>query len=206
MTPLIVQRSYNFCIPLSKRIFSNICTHCCLSDENLCRVTAGAVPLPKALCVAHIIFCGLNLLHYPLAVTHLPRTCPLFLKGAVYNGGHREGVCRPILSVSLRIYLCDAPGKLFRTTSLPHLVTFLLLFREDKPGDWLLMHLVHNIICRFDQDAVRPSFVRRAAPACTSIYLSSLLPRFMFCSLTSPSFTAPLFTHTSCLFLHPSSR
>uniref|UniRef100_A0A0P4W976 Alpha-1,3-mannosyl-glycoprotein 4-beta-N-acetylglucosaminyltransferase B n=1 Tax=Scylla olivacea TaxID=85551 RepID=A0A0P4W976_SCYOL len=42
-------------------------------------------------------------------------------------------------------------GKTFKTIDLSALVTFLLVFHNDKPCDWLLDHLVQNKVCRFDQ-------------------------------------------------------
>ncbi|XP_066956391.1 alpha-1,3-mannosyl-glycoprotein 4-beta-N-acetylglucosaminyltransferase A isoform X6 [Macrobrachium rosenbergii] len=44
-------------------------------------------------------------------------------------------------------------GKTFKTIDLSALVTFLLVFHNDKPCDWLLDHLVQNKVCRFDQSS-----------------------------------------------------
>ncbi|XP_076035211.1 alpha-1,3-mannosyl-glycoprotein 4-beta-N-acetylglucosaminyltransferase a isoform X2 [Oratosquilla oratoria] len=44
-------------------------------------------------------------------------------------------------------------GKMFKTIDLSALVTFLLVFYNDKPCDWLLDHLVQNKVCRFDQNS-----------------------------------------------------
>ncbi|XP_069984438.1 alpha-1,3-mannosyl-glycoprotein 4-beta-N-acetylglucosaminyltransferase A isoform X10 [Penaeus vannamei] len=44
-------------------------------------------------------------------------------------------------------------GKAFKTIDLSALVTFLLVFHNDKPCDWLLDHLIQNKVCRFDQPA-----------------------------------------------------
>ena len=45
-------------------------------------------------------------------------------------------------------------GKLFRANELASFVTFLLLFAEDKPCDWLLASYINDKVCRLDKDVV----------------------------------------------------
>ena len=45
-------------------------------------------------------------------------------------------------------------GKMFKTLDLPMLVQFLVMFYNDKPGDWLLDHIVETKMCRLE-DRVR---------------------------------------------------
>ncbi len=44
-------------------------------------------------------------------------------------------------------------GKLFRSTDLPVLVSFFVMFYNDKPVDWLLEHVLSTMVCKLDQDA-----------------------------------------------------
>ena len=45
-------------------------------------------------------------------------------------------------------------GKMFKTLDLPMLVQFLVMFYNDKPGDWLLDDIVETKMCRLE-DRVR---------------------------------------------------
>lgn len=44
-------------------------------------------------------------------------------------------------------------GQMFKTKDLPHLISFLLIFHQDKPSDWLLEDLIEVRVCRKDKDA-----------------------------------------------------
>ena len=41
-------------------------------------------------------------------------------------------------------------GKLFKGVELPVLIQFLIMFYSDKPGDWLLDHVVETKVCRLE--------------------------------------------------------
>ncbi len=43
-------------------------------------------------------------------------------------------------------------GKLFRSSDLPRLVQFFLLFYNDKPVDWLLENVLQTMVCKLDHD------------------------------------------------------
>ncbi|CAB3980784.1 alpha-1,3-mannosyl-glyco 4-beta-N-acetylglucosaminyltransferase A-like [Paramuricea clavata] len=43
-------------------------------------------------------------------------------------------------------------GKLFRTSDLPTIVEFFLMFHKDKPVDWLLDHILWVKVCNPDKD------------------------------------------------------
>ncbi|XP_046852014.1 alpha-1,3-mannosyl-glycoprotein 4-beta-N-acetylglucosaminyltransferase B-like isoform X2 [Xenia sp. Carnegie-2017] len=43
-------------------------------------------------------------------------------------------------------------GKLFRTSDLPMIVEFFLMFHKDKPVDWLLDHILWVKVCNPDKD------------------------------------------------------
>ncbi|XP_028401852.1 alpha-1,3-mannosyl-glycoprotein 4-beta-N-acetylglucosaminyltransferase A-like [Dendronephthya gigantea] len=43
-------------------------------------------------------------------------------------------------------------GKLFRTSDLPAIVEFFLMFHKDKPVDWLLDHILWVKVCSPDKD------------------------------------------------------
>lgn len=45
-------------------------------------------------------------------------------------------------------------GKLFRTSDLPTIVEFFLMFHKDKPVDWLLDHILWVKVCNPDKDQV----------------------------------------------------
>lgn len=45
-------------------------------------------------------------------------------------------------------------GKLFKSTDLPLVVEFFLMFYKDKPIDWLLDHLLSVKVCNPEKDAV----------------------------------------------------
>ncbi|CAG2110454.1 unnamed protein product [Medioppia subpectinata] len=44
-------------------------------------------------------------------------------------------------------------GQLLRSRDLPQLITFMLIFHEDQPSDWLLDYLIQTRVCRKDKDA-----------------------------------------------------
>ncbi|XP_039607583.1 alpha-1,3-mannosyl-glycoprotein 4-beta-N-acetylglucosaminyltransferase B-like isoform X3 [Polypterus senegalus] len=44
-------------------------------------------------------------------------------------------------------------GKLFRTSDLPLIVEFILMFHKDKPIDWLLEHILWVKVCNPEKDA-----------------------------------------------------
>lgn len=44
-------------------------------------------------------------------------------------------------------------GQMFKTKDLPHLISFLLIFHQDQPSDWLLDDLIQVRACRKDKDA-----------------------------------------------------
>ena len=44
-------------------------------------------------------------------------------------------------------------GKMFKSTELPTLIQFFLMFYNDKPGDWLLENVIQTKVCKIDQDA-----------------------------------------------------
>ncbi|XP_023327106.1 alpha-1,3-mannosyl-glycoprotein 4-beta-N-acetylglucosaminyltransferase B [Eurytemora carolleeae] len=41
---------------------------------------------------------------------------------------------------------------MFRSTDLPWLVQFFLMFYNDKPVDWLLVNILQTKVCKLDQD------------------------------------------------------
>ena len=43
-------------------------------------------------------------------------------------------------------------GKLFRSSDLPRLAQFFLMFYDAKPVDWLLEDLLHTMVCHLDHD------------------------------------------------------
>jgi alpha-1,3-mannosylglycoprotein beta-1,4-N-acetylglucosaminyltransferase A/B len=43
-------------------------------------------------------------------------------------------------------------GKMFKSTDLPTLIQFFLMFYNDKPGDWLLENVIQTMVCKLDQD------------------------------------------------------
>jgi len=45
-------------------------------------------------------------------------------------------------------------GKLFRTSDLPMIVEFILMFHKDKPIDWLLDHILWVKVCNPEKDSV----------------------------------------------------
>lgn len=45
-------------------------------------------------------------------------------------------------------------GKLFKSSDLPRIVEFFLMFYEDKPIDWLLDHFLFVKVCSPEKDAV----------------------------------------------------
>lgn len=47
------------------------------------------------------------------------------------------------------------PGKLFKSTALPNMVLFLLMFYSDKPWERLVEDFLNTQVCRFDQNVVR---------------------------------------------------
>ena len=44
-------------------------------------------------------------------------------------------------------------GKLFKTTDIPSIIQFIIMFYKDKPIDWLLDHYVYVRVCNLDKDA-----------------------------------------------------
>ncbi|GFS94525.1 alpha-1,3-mannosyl-glycoprotein 4-beta-N-acetylglucosaminyltransferase B [Trichonephila clavipes] len=46
----------------------------------------------------------------------------------------------------------NADGKMFKCVDLSKLITFFIIFHNDKPVDWLLDHVVQTKVCRFDKD------------------------------------------------------
>lgn len=45
-------------------------------------------------------------------------------------------------------------GKMFRTSDLPMITEFFLMFHKDKPVDWLLDHILWVKICNPEKNAV----------------------------------------------------
>ena len=43
-------------------------------------------------------------------------------------------------------------GKLFKSRDLSTLTLFFIIFRNEKPVDWLLVHLGETRFCRIDKD------------------------------------------------------
>lgn len=43
-------------------------------------------------------------------------------------------------------------GKLFKSTDLPFIIEFFLMFHKDKPVDWLLDHLLYVKVCNPEKD------------------------------------------------------
>ncbi|XP_059618456.1 alpha-1,3-mannosyl-glycoprotein 4-beta-N-acetylglucosaminyltransferase A isoform X3 [Phlebotomus argentipes] len=43
-------------------------------------------------------------------------------------------------------------GKLFKSAELPWVITFIQMFYNDKPVDWLLEHLIYTKICNWEKD------------------------------------------------------
>ena len=43
-------------------------------------------------------------------------------------------------------------GKLFKTSDIPSIIQFIVMFYKDKPVDWLLDHFVFVRVCRLDND------------------------------------------------------
>ena len=50
-----------------------------------------------------------------------------------------------------------AVGKLFKSSDLPKVVEFFLMFHRDKPIDWLLDHFLYVKVCNPEKDAVSDS-------------------------------------------------
>ncbi|XP_066576213.1 alpha-1,3-mannosyl-glycoprotein 4-beta-N-acetylglucosaminyltransferase B [Amia ocellicauda] len=48
-------------------------------------------------------------------------------------------------------------GKMFRTSNLPFIVEFILMFYKDKPIDWLLDHILWVKACNPEKDAIHCS-------------------------------------------------
>ncbi len=46
-------------------------------------------------------------------------------------------------------------GKLFKSSDIPQIVEFFLMFHKDKPIDWLLDHLLYVKVCNPEKDNVR---------------------------------------------------
>ena len=44
-------------------------------------------------------------------------------------------------------------GKLFKTTDIPSIIQFIVMFYKDKPIDWLLDHYVFVRVCSLDKDS-----------------------------------------------------
>ncbi|XP_054163909.1 alpha-1,3-mannosyl-glycoprotein 4-beta-N-acetylglucosaminyltransferase A-like [Oppia nitens] len=44
-------------------------------------------------------------------------------------------------------------GQMLKSQDLPQLITFMLIFHEDQPSDWLLDYLIQTRVCRKDKDA-----------------------------------------------------
>ena len=42
-------------------------------------------------------------------------------------------------------------GKMFKGRSLPTLIQFFLMFYNDKPGDWLLSHIIETKVCKIGE-------------------------------------------------------
>ena len=45
-------------------------------------------------------------------------------------------------------------GKLFKSSDIPQIVEFFLMFHKDKPIDWLLDHLLYVKVCNPEKDNV----------------------------------------------------
>ena len=67
--------------------------------------------------------------------------------------------------------MCEI-GKLFRTSDLPMVVEFFLMFHKDKPIDWLLDHILWVKVCNPEKDAVSTK-ISTASDA----VVSQLLPK-----------------------------
>ena len=48
----------------------------------------------------------------------------------------------------------SAAGKMFKSSDLPMVVHFFLMFHRDKPIDWLLDHLLYVKVCNPEKDSV----------------------------------------------------
>ena len=52
------------------------------------------------------------------------------------------------------IYYCELGfiGKMFKSSDLPKLIQFFLMFYNDKPGDWLMDSIIQTMVCEPDQE------------------------------------------------------
>lgn len=68
--------------------------------------------------------------------------------------------CRKEGSFSLRRLIINEicflffVGKMFKSAELPWLIQFFQMFYNDKPGDWLLDHLIFTKVCNWDKNSV----------------------------------------------------
>jgi len=58
-------------------------------------------------------------------------------------------------SNDLHFYL----GKMMRCSDLPSLIQFIVMFYNDKPGDWLLDGMIETKACSLEKDPVRIEFI-----------------------------------------------
>lgn len=61
---------------------------------------------------------------------------------------------RRLLLVALEQVALLCAGKLFKSTDLPMVIEFFLMFHRDKPIDWLLDHLLFVKVCSPEKDNV----------------------------------------------------
>lgn len=56
--------------------------------------------------------------------------------------------------MTLFVWVTLIAGKMFKSAELPWIITFLQMFYNDKPVDWLLDCLIYTRACTGDKDAV----------------------------------------------------
>ena len=69
-------------------------------------------------------------------------------------------------------------GKMFKGTSLPTLIQFMLMFYNDKPGDWLLTHIIETKVCRVEERVSIPTRQNNLNSYPIVIYSLSFRPQF----------------------------
>lgn len=70
----------------------------------------------------------------------------------VFSSSHEGSPSKTDLGLICFHFNCI--GKLFRTSDLPTIVEFFLMFHKDKPVDWLLDHILWVKVCSPDKDQV----------------------------------------------------
>jgi len=69
--------------------------------------------------------------------------------------------CKVIISLVARTYtmVYFDLGKMMRCSDLPWLIQFIVMFYNDKPGDWLLDGMMETKACNLEKDFVSKFFM-----------------------------------------------